>query len=86
MDLVDRDDGWRIPDWLWEQMAPLLPPPPPHPLGCHRPRVSDRSAMNAILLVLHTGMGVQRPEYDGHLLFVFGPPPLPGVGTGRGVL
>ena len=39
-----------------EHMAPLLPPPPPHPLGCHRPRVSDRSAMNAILLVLRTGM------------------------------
>ena len=56
MGLVDRDDGWRIPDWLWEQMVPLLPPPPPHPLGCHRQRVPDRSAMNAILLVLRTGM------------------------------
>jgi putative transposase len=56
MGLVDRDDGWRIPDWLWERMASLLPPPPPHPLGCHRPRVPDRSAMNAILLVLRTGM------------------------------
>lgn len=56
MGLVDRDDGWRIPDWLWERMAPLLPPPPAHPLGCHRPRVPDRSAMNAILLVLRTGM------------------------------
>ena len=58
MGLVDRDDGWRIPDWLWAKMEPLLPPrpPPPHPLGCHRPRVPDRSAMNAILLVLRTGM------------------------------
>jgi putative transposase len=56
MGLVDRDDGWRIPDWLWERIEPLLPPPPPHPLGCHNPRVPDRDAMNAILLVLRTGM------------------------------
>ena len=56
MGLVDRDDGWRMPDWLWELIAPLLPAPPPHPLGCHRPRVPDRDAMDAILLVLRTGM------------------------------
>ncbi len=56
MGLVDRDDGWRIPDWLWERIAPLLPAPPPHPLGCHRPRVPDRDAMDAILLVPRTGM------------------------------
>jgi len=56
MGLVDRDDGWRIPDWLWEKIEPLLPERPPHPLGCHNPRVPDRDAMNAILLVLRTGM------------------------------
>ena len=56
MGLVDRDDGWRIPEWLWAKIEPLLPPRPPHPLGCHRPRVPDRDAMNAILLVLRTGM------------------------------
>jgi len=56
MGLVSRDDGWRLPDWLWERIAPLLPPRPPHPLGCHRPRVPDRAAMDAILLVLRTGM------------------------------
>ncbi len=56
MGLVDRDDGWRIPNWLWERIEPLLPAPPPHPLGCHRPRVPNRDAMNAILLVLRTGM------------------------------
>ena len=54
--LVSRDDGWRMPDWLWERIAPLLPEPPSHPLGCHNPRVADRSAMEAILLVLRTGM------------------------------
>lgn len=56
MGLVSRDDGWRVPDWLWERIEPLLPPRPEHPLGCHNPRVPDRDAMNAILLVLRTGM------------------------------
>ena len=56
MGLVDRDDGWRIPEWLWERIEPLLPERPSHPLGCHNPRVPDRDAMNAILLVLRTGM------------------------------
>jgi putative transposase len=56
MGLVSDDDGWRLPDWLWARVEPLLPAPPEHPLGCHRPRVPDRAAMDAILLVLRTGM------------------------------
>jgi len=56
MGLVDGDDGWRIPDWLWERIEALLPAPPWHPLGCHRRRVPNRAAMDAILLVLRTGM------------------------------
>jgi len=56
MGLIERDDGWRMPDWLWEKIEPLLPAPPPHPLGCHRPRLPDRRVMDAILLVLRTGM------------------------------
>jgi putative transposase len=56
MGLVDRDDGWRMPDWLWQRIEPLLPERPVHPLGCHNPRVPDRDAMDAILLVLRTGM------------------------------
>jgi putative transposase len=55
MGLVVSDDGWRMPDWLWARIEPLLPAPP-HPLGCHRSRVPDRDAMDAILLVLRTGM------------------------------
>jgi transposase len=55
MGMVKQDDGWRLPDALWDQMEPILPPRKPHPLGCHRPRVSDRAAMNAILFVLRTG-------------------------------
>jgi transposase len=49
------DDQWRIPEALWERIVPLLPAPPPHPLGCHNPRVADRQAMDAIFFVLRTG-------------------------------
>jgi transposase len=55
MGLLKSDDDWRLPDEIWEQMEPLLPPRKPHPLGCHNPRVSDRTAMDAILFVLRTG-------------------------------
>ena len=57
--MPDNDEqahrDWRIPDELWEHIEPLLPPRKPHPLGCHRPRVDDRKAMDAIFFVLRTG-------------------------------
>lgn len=62
MDATNRTSGvkdprnWGMPDAMWEQIQPLLPPPPPHPLGCHRPRVDDRRAMDAIFYVLRTGI------------------------------
>lgn len=56
MGLVKKDDGWRMPDELWAKLEPLLPSRPAHPLECHNPRVPDRSAMDAILLALRTGM------------------------------
>ena len=56
MGLVSTDDGLRMPDWLWEQIEPLLPSAPEHPPGCHRTRAPDRDAMDAVLLVLRTGM------------------------------
>lgn len=49
------DDGWRIPDALWQRLEPLLPTPKPHPLGCHNPRVPDRHAMDGIFFLLRTG-------------------------------
>src|SRR3954465_7194900 len=49
------DDQWRIPDPLWQRIEPLLPPRPPHPLGCHNPRVGDRRAMDAIFFLLRPG-------------------------------
>ncbi len=33
MGLVVKDDCWRMPDWLWVRVEPLLPLPPFHPLG-----------------------------------------------------
>ncbi len=44
-----------VSDELWARIEPLLPPRRVHPLGCHRPRVSDRAALNAIFFVLRTG-------------------------------
>ncbi len=55
MGLIVKDDKWRIPDELWKQIEPLLPSPKKHPLGCHRPRIPNRNAMNGILFVLRTG-------------------------------
>jgi transposase len=61
MDATNRTSGvqepryWGMPDALWERIQPLLPPRPSHPLGCHRPRVDDRRAMDAIFFVLRTG-------------------------------
>ena len=49
-----RDDGWRLANDLWAKMEPLLALRPPHPLGCHNPRVAERAAMDAIFLVLRT--------------------------------
>jgi putative transposase len=50
-----QDDGWRIPDFLWEEMQEFLPAGKPHPLGCHNPRKPLREAMDAIFFVLRTG-------------------------------
>lgn len=60
-----QDDGWRLPDELWERMEPRLPERPAHPLGCHNPRVPDRSAMDAIFFVLRTGSQWQALRASG---------------------
>jgi len=72
MGLVVKDDGWRIPDQVWVRMEPLLPERPGHPLGCHNPRVPDREAMNAILLVLRTGMQWNALSLNPRRSFRFG--------------
>jgi transposase len=47
----------RVVDAVWAAVEPLLPSRPPdrHPLGCHRPRISDRVCFEAILFRLVTG-------------------------------
>ena len=85
MGLVVKDDGWRIPDWLWLELEPLLPQRPAHPLGCHNPRVPDRDAMNAILFVLRTGCQWSSLNATGIWLVELGSSALPGMGTGRGL-
>jgi transposase len=52
-----------IPSWLleplWDQFAALLPDrpvyDPSHPLGCHRPRISDRVVFEKLIQVLRFG-------------------------------
>jgi transposase len=43
-------------DAVWAAVEPMLPAPDQsHPLGCHRPRISDRVCFEAILIRLVTG-------------------------------
>lgn len=40
---------------IFHTIKELLPPPKPHPLGCHRPRISDELCFRGILIRLITG-------------------------------
>jgi hypothetical protein len=82
MGLVQRDDGWRIPDTLWRELEPLIPAGKSHPLGCHNPRVPNRAAMNAILFVLRTGCQWNALNAGGDLLELVGAPTVLGVDGG----
>ena len=64
MGLVVKDDGWRIPDGLWERIEVLLPSRPSHPLGCHNPRVPDRQAMNGTAPTTPTRAPPRPPASD----------------------
>ena len=44
-----------VPDALWAEIAPLLPPEPPKPKG-GRPRVPDRACLTGIVFVLRSGI------------------------------
>lgn len=44
-----------LPDALWAELEPLLPPPPPRPKG-GRPRLPDRAVLTGILFVLRSGL------------------------------
>jgi transposase len=45
----------RVPDSLWDLVAPLLPPQVPRPKG-GRPRLLDRDCFSGILFVLRSGI------------------------------
>jgi len=46
---------------IWEQFAALLPERHDrHPLGCHRPRISDRMVFELLVNVLVLGAGYRR--------------------------
>src|SRR3954447_88628 len=45
----------EVSDAVFAAIEGLVPPPPAHPLGCHRPRVPDRVVFQGILLRLVTG-------------------------------
>ena len=44
-----------LPDDLWDEIAPLLPPHRPRPKGGRRP-IAHRAALTGILFVLRTGL------------------------------
>lgn len=45
----------EVIDAVFATIQPLLPEPPVHPLGCHRPRVPDRVCFRGIMIRLVTG-------------------------------
>lgn len=52
-------------DPLWDQFAALLPAPAAtHPLGCHRPRISDRIVFDKLVQVLVFGCAYHRIADD----------------------
>jgi transposase len=44
-----------LPDELWDEIAPVIPPDPPHPKG-GRPFVPARACLTGIIFVLKTGI------------------------------
>lgn len=56
MKVTIEDDNFGFTDSVWEELKQIIPKPKDnHPLGCHRKRIDDRKAMEAILFVLMTG-------------------------------
>jgi transposase len=46
----------EVADVIWQTVEPLPPPPDrSHPLGCHRPKASDRLCFRGLLIRLVTG-------------------------------
>ncbi len=59
-----------VVDVIWAVVEPLVVRPPDrHPLGCHRPRISDRLCLRGIVIRLVTGCSWQTVEFllDGEV-------------------
>src|SRR5213592_1597753 len=83
MGLVVKDDGWRMPDWLWGAdragtAAAAAAPVGMPPSARARPRRDGRDPVG----VAH-GDAVERLERDRDLFVELGAPAFPGVGAGR---
>jgi transposase len=53
----------EVSEAVFATVEDLLPPRPPHPLGCHRPRVPDQVCFRGILLRAVTGAAWTTIEY-----------------------
>jgi len=52
---MSRTYPWKVSDELWSKVEPLIPPAPSHAKG-GRPRLPDRTAFEAMIYVLRTGI------------------------------
>ncbi len=53
----------EVKDIVWQAIEPLVPVPiDSHPLGCHRPRASDRDCFDVMLVRLVTGCSWEDAE------------------------
>jgi transposase len=53
----------QVREAIWAAVEPLLPvPEDDHPLGCHRPRASDRDCFDVIYVRLSTGCSYEDAE------------------------
>jgi transposase len=53
----------RVHDPIFQLIEHLIPPPPAHPLGCHRPRTPNQVIFRGLLLRLVTGASWDTIEF-----------------------
>jgi hypothetical protein len=53
----------EVHDAVFEAIRGLLPEPPEHPLGCHRPRIADRVCFRGLLIRIVTGAAWETIEF-----------------------
>jgi transposase len=53
----------EVHDAVFEAIQGLLPDPPAHPLGCHRPRIPDRVCFQGLLIRIVTGAAWETIEF-----------------------